>query len=244
MADALPAPYYKDDAVMLYNADCRAILPLLGSVDHVLTDPPFSERTHAGARTNPDYAVSGGNMPHSLVTFDSISVDDLRATWELCSDKVSRWFVSFLDWRHMHGFEDQPPAGLRFVRHGIWVKPNGAPQFTGDRPATGWESIAILHKAGGRMRWNGGGHHAVYTYNKQNEAHPTAKPIALVKRLLADYTDPGDLVLDMFAGGGTVGRACKDMGRRAILIEQNARYCDLIIQRLQQSAMLFEEAAA
>lgn len=226
-------PYYEDSAVTLYHADCRAVLPLLGAVDHVITDPPYSERTHAGARTD---------INTKLITFDSIGVDELRATWALCS--VRRWFLSFCDWRYAGPLFERPPAGLRFVRHGIWVKPNGAPQFTGDRPATGWESLVIMHAAGGRMRWNGGGHHAVYTYPKVNEQHATAKPPRLLRRLLADYTDPGDTVLDMFAGGGGLGRACKDMGRRCILIERDEQYCDIAAQRMAQTVMNLESEAA
>jgi site-specific DNA-methyltransferase (adenine-specific) len=57
------------------------------------------------------------------------------------------------EWRHASKFEE---AGLPLVRLGVWIKPNGAPQFTGDRPGTGWEAVAILHRSG-KKKWNGGG---------------------------------------------------------------------------------------
>lgn len=236
-------PYYQDAFVTLYHGDCRAIVPLLPTADHTITDPPYSDRTHKGARTNPDWTISGGNEPPALLHFDSIDLDALRAIYTLCAPR--RWLISFCDWRYVSSLESAPPDKLRFVRFGIWTKPNGAPQFSGDRPATGWEAIAIMHNiGGGRMRWNGGGHAAVWNCHispvgagKGHSAHPTTKPIPLMRDLIRLFTDPGDLILDPFAGIGSTGRACKDMGRRCVLIEQNEQYCEVAARLLSQEVM-------
>ena len=143
-------------------------------------------------------------------------------------------------WQHAAVLAETPPDGLRFVRCGVWIKPDGAPQFTGDRPGTGWEAVAILHAAGGKMRWNGGGHHAVWTHGVERDVpgHPTPKPLALIRRWVRDFTDTGDLVIDPFAGSGTTLRACKDLGRRCIGVEQNADYCEIAKRRLAQEVLL------
>ena len=69
-----------------------------------------------------------------------------------------------MDYRQAVPLLDDPPFGLRGIRFGIWVKPNGAPQFTGDRPASGWEAIGIWHNEKTKLQWNGGGHSAAWNF--------------------------------------------------------------------------------
>lgn len=232
----MTAPYYEDAGVRLFHADCRELLPELELVDHVITDPPYATETHEGAR--------GGAGDTTLVTFDATTADELRALYGRL--KARRWLLATMDWRHVHALELEPPQGWRFVRFGVWVKPNGAPQFTGDRPATGWEAVACLHRdVPGKMRWNNGGHHAVFTHSKINGAHPTAKPESLLSELISAFTDAGDLILDPFAGSGTTGVAAKRLGRRCILIEREEKYCASAAQRLSQGALdLFAKGAS
>ena len=136
--------------------------------------------------------------------------------------------------------EQEPPNGLRFVRFGIWDKPNGAPQMSGDRPATGWEAIAFFHRAGGAMTWNGGGRRSVFRCNRETGSftHKTQKPLRLVKELVSLFSDEGDLLLDPFMGSGTTLRAAKDLGRKAIGIEIEERYCEIAAKRMAQLAMI------
>jgi site-specific DNA-methyltransferase (adenine-specific) len=197
------------------------------SVDHVICDPPYGDETHLGAR--------GGQGDTKLVTFGSITAEELRTILGEVGRVTRRWVVATVEWRHVLPLERNPPNGLRFVRHGIWVKPNGAPQFTGDRPATGWEAVAILHAAvpEGRMKWNGGGKHAVWNFPKEGEnVHPTQKPIALADAFVRDFTDPGDLILDPFAGSGTTGVAAIRLGRRFLGWEKDPKYHAAAVKRL------------
>lgn len=221
-------PYYERDGITIYHGDARDVLPLLEQVDHVITDPPYGEETHSGAR-------SQKNIDGRMVTFDSITGEDLARILSICSAK--RWLIATMEWRHVAQFEKCPPRGWEFIRHGVWVKPDGAPQFTGDRPATGWESVAIFHRPG-KKRWNGGGHHAVWVCNVERGAHPTQKPVRLYKTFIELFTDPGDVILDPFMGSGTTLRAAKDLGRRAIGIEINEKYCEIAVQRLAQEVLL------
>lgn len=240
----MTTPYYDKAGITLYHADNRDVV--FPDADVTITDPPYAEETHAGARTNPigghDGAsqwVMGGNTPQPLIDFDYISIDDLRAAFDRISACTSRWIVSFMDWHHIYQFEQKPPRGLRFVRFGIWTKPNGAPQFTGDRPGTGWEGLAIMHREGGRMHWNGGGHHAVYECNIAHRNYkiadnPTAKPIPLIAQLMKHYSDVGDLIFDPFAGNGTTLAVAKLIGRRAVGIERNEAQCEALAKWLDR----------
>jgi site-specific DNA-methyltransferase (adenine-specific) len=165
-------------------------------------------------------------------------LEELIQIFELCAACLRGWLVSFLDWRYVSHIEYQPPIGLRFIRMGIWVKPNGAPQLSGDRPGMGWEAIAMLHNDKRRLKWNGGGHRAVWTCLREKRPfHPAQKPLSLVKRLASLFSDPGDTILDPFMGSGTVLRAARDIGCKAIGCELKERYCEIAANRLRQEVL-------
>ena len=231
-------PYYDHAGITIYNSDCRDILPTLapGSVDLVLTDPPYGEQTHAGAR--------GGAGDSILVDFNATSADELRNT--MAALPSGRWWVSFMEWQHAAALHRHPPLGWDFIRLGVWVKPNGAPQFTGDRPGMGYESIVTCWSGSGRSHWNGGGRHGVYQFNTAmgGSGHQTEKPLDLIAELVRLFSDPADLILDPFMGSGTTLVAAKQLGRRAIGIEIEERYCEIAVKRLAQSVMQFEPVAA
>jgi site-specific DNA-methyltransferase (adenine-specific) len=195
------------------------------SVDAVVTDPPYSETTHAGARSHKDIDAKS-------VDFSSFTVEQLFESMAVVGRVARRWVIATIDWRHMHLLDSSPPHGLRFVRFGLWVKPNGAPQFTGDRPAVGWEAIAILHAAGGRMRWNGGGDRSIFTRNVEHGDHPTQKPVLLLEDFVRLFTDPGETILDPFAGSGTTGVAAIRLGRNFIGWEKDPKYHAIALKRL------------
>ncbi len=230
--NSLPKPFYERDGITIYNGDCRGILPLLEPVDLVLTDPPYAEKTHLGARTE------GGKV---LVNFPSCDAAYLRDILSLCPPL--RWCIVFVDWRFALPLEEVPPNGLEFVRLGIWSKLNPIPQLTGDRPAMGWEAIAILHPPG-KKRWNGGGAPALWHHGTSRwgyfgpSHHPTEKPLGLMTTLVKQFSDANETILDPFMGSGTTLRAAKDLGRRAIGIEIEERYCAIAVERLRQEVLL------
>jgi site-specific DNA-methyltransferase (adenine-specific) len=158
------------DSATLYLADAFEIMPTLGEVDSIITDPPYDARTHANARS------LRGRQLVSTIDFDCFSEEQFIAFCRNAVTQAKRWVVMSCAWRHAAQLEQ---AGVPLVRFGIWHKPNGAPQFTGDRPGMGWEAIAILHREG-RKHWNGGGHHAVWVCNVEKGAHPTQKPLKLL----------------------------------------------------------------
>ena len=77
-------------------------------------------------------------------------------------------------------------------------------------------------------------HHSVWNYDmaKRCSIHVTPKPIDLLINIIMHTTDENDLVLDCFAGSGTMGFACLQTNRRCILIEKEQKYCDYIQQEL------------
>lgn len=67
---------------------------------------------------------------------------------------------------------------------------------------------------------------------KEKTGYPTQKPLALLERILKIHSNPGDLVLDFFAGSGTTGEAALRLGRRALLIDQNPQAVEVMKRRL------------
>lgn len=223
-------PYYDEHAgIMIYHGDCREVLPGLEAVDHVITDPPFLQRVSDGARTG-----DGPNV-RPFITFDGI--DGLEATFtSLILAVVRRWVIVFCAFEQIRTYADA--AGDAWVRAGVWRKPDATPQFTGDRPAMCGEAIAIMHPKG-RKRWNGHGSPAFWECGTERDrnGHPTPKPIKLMNRIVGQFTDPGELILDPFMGSGTTLLAAKDLGRRAIGIEIEERYCEIAAKRLSQEIL-------
>lgn len=211
----------------LILGECQDVFPDIGSVDVVITDPPFGETTHAGARTR----TSGANS-EELVKFASLTGNEAVDLFRSLCDLSLRWVIATVDWRHAAAMNE---AGLPLVRLGVWIKPNSAPQLTGDRPATGWEAVAILHRAG-KKRWNGGGSRAVWTVNRVNAVfHPTEKPVVLIERFVSLFSEQGETVLDPFMGSGTTGVACIQAGRNFIGIEKDPEFFQVAVDRIRRA---------
>ncbi len=68
---------------------------------------------------------------------------------------------------------------------------------------------------------------------RHNDLHPTMKPIPLIRRMLANSSEPKQIVLEPFGGSGTTLIAAAQMQRRARVIELEPRFCDVICARWQ-----------
>ena len=225
-------PFYQDESVTLYNTDAATLLAeLADNTGVVITDPPYDARTHAGARSTNRRREDG------ISEFPPIDHAELMRILAECGRVSGRWVVANLAYSAAFELEKQPPEGLRMMRIGVWVKTNTTPQLTGDRPAQGWEAIAYMHPKG-RARWNGGGKHGNFVSSTARvTSHPTEKPEGMVRQFVEWFSDPGDVVVDPFAGSGTTLVAARDMGRRAIGCEVDPKYCEMIVERLSQQVI-------
>jgi site-specific DNA-methyltransferase (adenine-specific) len=171
------------------------------------------------------------------ISFDPMSPETRTGAGVEFSRILRRWLLIFCQLEGVRPWRDAcEPNFIVHRRTCIWVKPDGAPQFTGDRPGTGYECIEVMH-ALGASRWNGGGRRGVFTYNCNSQTrtagdHETQKPIDLMVELVRLFTDPGDLILDPFAGSGTTGVAAIRLGRRFIGWERDPKYHAIAVKRL------------
>jgi site-specific DNA-methyltransferase (adenine-specific) len=215
----------------LYRAACEDVLPSLSGIDSIVTDPPYGAKETHGKHLS-GVTLRDGTPAGQALGFDGISEEECVELARQWCELARRWVVFTCEWKFGHALEK---AG-HLVRLGIWRKPDGAPQFTGDRPGTGWEAVAVCHRPG-RKRWNGGGKHGFWTFPKgQNTSgHPTGKPLGLLKAFVSDFTDEGEVVLDPFMGSGTTGVACQKLGRRFIGIERETKYFDIACKRIEDA---------
>lgn len=249
-----PEPYYRDDAVTLYCGDCRDVLPSLGSVDAIVTDPPYSV-SMAGERH--DMVPGKGSRNFDFFEGD----DDWPAMTAAVVERVgmARALVPaagsayvFCGHRQFGPLVEQFEGAGWSTRLVVWAKKCPAPA----PPGSGWPSgaeLCIYAYRPGRT-WNhrpGDGPTSNvlvfdgYRHGQPGKVdHPTQKPLGLITTLLLASTKPRDVILDPFAGSGTTLRAAKDLGRRVIGIEKEERYCALAVERLGQEVFDFGEVDA
>jgi len=198
------------------QGDARQVLPSFPSVDHIVTDPPYNEETHTRARS-----LKGGGsdieMGFAYLSDFAFVLDMLQVS--------RRWVLAFCALEDFGKYKKRT-SDKEWVRAGIWDRPDGTPQLSGDRPGQAAEGIAIMHRSG-RKRWNRGGKRGMWRHGVERtdrSGHPTQKPLPLMIELIEDFTEPGDLILDPFCGSGTTLVAAIRTGRRAIGVDLEAEW--------------------
>lgn len=244
----------------LYLGDCLEGMKALPdkSVGHVICDPPYEAEAHTlQRRTKTDRGdgrqAGGGDRRITVVeplSFHPMTEDERASAAAAMARVARRWIIVFCQAEAVPAWRSALEAGgAVYKRAGVWVKPDAQPQLTGDRPGMGYESIVFAHRKG-RSTWNGGGRVGVFTFNKNGgtgpNEHETQKPLPLMLELVSLFTDPGELVLDAFAGSGTTGVACLRLGRRFIGIEKDAKYAAIARERLraEQDGLSLRDARA
>jgi site-specific DNA-methyltransferase (adenine-specific) len=236
-------PYYQHAGITIYHGDCLEVLPQLPKADLVLTDPPYEMEAHTSMRR----IKRGGVVNLEPLPFAPITETTRIGSAREIARVATRWALTFCQieaapaWRSAY-----ETFGMTYKRTCIWVKPDGQPQLSGERPGMGYETILAMHSPGGRSQWNGGGRCGVFTHckydgNGDRNTHPTMKPIALMKELTKLFSNENGMVCDPFCGSGTTLVAAKNLNRRAIGIEIEEKYCEIAAQRLSQEVFDFTQ---
>ena len=222
----MSAPYYEVDGITLYHGDCREITEWLAA-DVLITDPPYgigwTQRWGDARKGTKAQAWSGAPV---IASDTSTAARDAALT--LWRDRPA---IVFGSWRM-----DRPPrlhAVLIWHKAGAYTGPTVAPFYTNHEEihvlGTGWPNRTPPLRS------------VITTTEHRSQAtresgHPTPKPVALMETLI-DAAPPGT-VADPFAGSGSTLVAARNLGRRAIGVELEERYCETAALRLAQGILL------
>ena len=214
---SLPDPYYEDSSVVIYHGDCRDVLPDLHRADLVLTDPPYGIGEAKGKNK------SRGNL--ALATdYGIASWDDYPISQELIDVILGKSKYQVIFGGNYYAL---PPTSCWLV----WDKENGGNDFADCELAwTNFQKATRLK----RHLWNG-----MLRKGKEKRFHPTQKPLGVISWALSLCPEVPKTILDPFMGSGTTLRAAKDLGRKAIGIEMEEKYCEIAAKRMGQEVFDF-----
>lgn len=208
-------PYYEDEAVTVWHGDCLEILPTLPRVDLVLTDPPYGlgDRWQGGGwSTKPLYA--------DVKKWDCRPSDELIGACVAAGSNAIIWGGNY--------FTLPPSRGFL-----LWMKIPALPTMADAEYA--WTTFDHVAKAfacppSAKLGTRSG-----------DREHPTEKPHKLMCWCIeyASARSEVSSIVDPFMGGGTTLRAAKDLGRKAIGIEIEEKYCEIAAQRMAQEVLEF-----
>jgi DNA modification methylase len=210
------------------------------------TDPPYNVKINghvsgAGKVQHREFVEASGEMTSE--EFTSFLTDALKLAAKH-SRSGAVWFAC-MDWRHMGEVLGAGEAAFdAFLNMCVWTKTNGG---MGSLYRSQHELVFVFRKGGtthrnnvqlgrfGRNRTNVWKYAGVNTFREGRMeeliAHPTAKPVAMIKDALLDVSKRGDIVLDPFLGGGATLIAAQRSGRQARGLEIDPAYVDVILRR-------------
>ena len=228
------APYYQDDLVTLYHGDCREIAAWL-EADVLITDPPYGIDYQSGRPRDSLAASITGDK-------DTQVRDAILVLWG------QRPALVFGTWR----MPRPPNVQARLIwdtKGALGMGDTSLPWKPSDQEiyVIEHEEIYVLGhttKKGfvGRRDSNVITCAPVQSMGSNGRVHPHEKPVALLAALI--LKSPPGVIADPTAGSGSLGVAAKMLGRRAILVEEQERYCELAAKRLANAdALPFGEAS-
>ena len=215
--------YYQDEHVTLYHGDCLTEHREWLDADILVTDPPYGIPGGRVGRHD-----RGGVQTHADADWDNLETrNEVLAAWGDTSPRL------------VFGTpKDTEPPRYRGVPV-VWDKGNSPGMGDHTWPfGANYELIWILGDGWAGKRINS----VIRVTNPSNAAatigHPTPKPLQLME-LLISYSPPG-VIADPFAGSGATLEAARNLGRKAIGVELEEKYCEIIAKRLDQQVIDFE----
>lgn len=200
-------------SITLHHGRWQTALAHIEQCAAVIMDPPYSERTVKGQRSNSSSGPKSG-LNYGFTT--EVEIWDLVAHW---APRTRRWFVmagdhytvrwalEALEARGWYHFPPQP-----------WIKTDAMPRVQSDGPSPHAEFFAIARPRRRleriEKRYRKGYFHGPSRPGRIKGV-VGAKPPWLIEQLISYYSEPGDLIVDPFAGGGSTLRAALALGRCA-----------------------------
>ena len=223
--------YYDKEGLTIYHADCRAILLTLEPVDLITTDPAYR-------------GIPGGKTPNPVKPTGILAANDGRLFEHndiVTGDYTHLFFAALRDPAHCYvmmnnlnleaALTDFRQAGFQFHNLLVWDKGNATPN---NWYMKNFEPILFFRKGRAFPINNPSAKATLYHPNPRRKLHPTEKPETLMRELIQNSSQPGDMVLDPFMGSGATLEAAYKSNRQAIGIEIDEEYCRVAAERLDR----------
>lgn len=230
-------PYYTDELVTVYCADCRELLPVLPAVDLLISDVAY-ECISGGTPDDP--RRPGGILAANngkIFTHNNISPKEYAGLFFSVLKNPSHCYVmtNVLNFEAM--LTEFRLAG--FGLHNVipWIKDNATPSRWYMKDV---EYVLFFRKGSAFPINDCGEKTSSFFSNPRNKLHETEKPAPLMEKFIRNSSQPGQVVLDPMCGSGSALEAAKRLGRRAIGIEIDPAKCDIAGQRLRSGLRIKE----
>ena len=226
-------PYYEQSGVTIYHGDCRDVIEDFGHFgerpfDLLLTDPPYGIGVAKTGQVGPGRRTkSNGYAVLDATDFGAVTWDG-----DTCADALPK-LRALSKYQIVFGgnYYELPPSRCWLV----WDKANEGTDFADCELA--WTNLdRAVRKL--TFRWNGMLQGAGVP--KEQRLHPTMKPEPVMRWALMQAPQEVNTVFDPFMGSGTTLVAAKRIGRQAVGIEREERYCEIAAKRLSQEALPLE----
>lgn len=208
--------------------------------DLVITDPPYNvavnDESEASlkARNRRSDGLKIANDKMSEQDFNQFLTSVFTTYYAVMRDGAPI-YVFYADSMTIPFMTTFIEAGFHFAQNCIWNKQ----QFVMTRKDYHYKHEPVLYgwKDGAAHPWHSDRKQSsVWSFDRpfRNDLHPTMKPIELLEYPLANSSEPGHIVLDLFGGSGSTLIACEKQRRKAYLMELDPKYCDVIVTRWEQ----------
>lgn len=201
----------------LILGDCREVLPTLGKVDAVVTDPPYGIKRDKGFED-----FGGFGAPIARRRYEQDNWDSERPSEEVFALLLSAAKSAIIFGGNF--FTDYLPVNGHWI---VWDKLNTMPTF-GDCELA-WTNIPRKSVKKVTVEYNG------LIGKEESRHHPTQKPVAVMRWCLDALPKPADSILDPFMGSGTTGVACAKAGKTFIGIEREPSYFEIACRRISEA---------
>ena len=232
---------------MLINGDCLEYLTKIesNSIDLILIDPPYLISRTSGFSNYSDNISDDLKKKYGNLSIDFGDWDKIELNWDFLFSEYKRvlrkggTLIIFYDiWKSTELKEFAENHKFKQPRVGAWVKTNPVPVNSKLNYLSNATEYFFTFVKESKPTFNSKYDNAFYSYpichGKERYEHPTQKPLSLIKDLIEKHSNPGDLVLDTFAGTGTTGHASYLLDRKFILIENDRTYFEIIKKRLNK----------
>lgn len=209
----------------LRNGDCLEVMKEIpdGSVDMVLTDPPYGMEFQSNYR-NERYSKIKNDKDLSWL---NVLVDEL---FRVTADNTAHYV--FCSFHNVDKFKQALEKKFKIKNMLVWEKNNTSMGDLKADFAPKYEMIIFIQK--GRRLINGKRDPNILKFSRTgNKLHSTQKPVDLLQYLLEKFSDKGDTVLDPFMGSGSTGVACVNTNRKFIGIELDEKYFNIAKERIE-----------